>query len=189
MLRMEKKMLYGTTILSVRHNGSVALGGDGQITLENAVIKSNANKVRKIYKGQVLLGFAGSVADAMSLYERLEGKLEKYNGNLVNAAVDLAKDWRSDRVLRRLDAMLAVVNAEHSYLISGNGDVISADDGIIAIGSGGNYALAAARALCRHSTLSASEIVREALKITSEICIYTNDQIIVEELSPARSKI
>lgn len=176
-------MLHGTTILSVRHNGSVALGGDGQITMQDAVVKSNANKIRKIYKGRVLLGFAGSVADAMSLYEKLENKLEKYNGNLVNAAVDLAKEWRSDRILRRLDAMLAVVDSENSYLISGNGDVISADDGIIAIGSGGNYALASARALVRHSNLSAVEIVRESLKIAAEICIYTNSNIIVEELA------
>ena len=176
-------MIRGTTIVSVRHKGSVALGGDGQVTMQDAVIKNNARKIRKIYKGKVLLGFAGSVADAMSLYERLESKLEKYNGNLVNAAVDLAKDWRSDRILRRLDAMLAVADAENSYVISGNGDVISADDGIMAIGSGGNYALASARALIRYSNLSALEIVKESLKIASEICIYTNDQIHVEELN------
>jgi ATP-dependent HslUV protease subunit HslV len=176
-------MLHGTTILSVRHKGIVALGGDGQITLNDSVVKSNANKIRKIYKGKVLLGFAGSAADAMSLYERLEGKLEKYNGNLVNAAVDLAKDWRSDRILRKLDAMLAVVDSENSYIISGTGDVISADDGIIAIGSGGNFALSAARALVRYSSLSALEIVKESLKIASEICVYTNDQIHVEELN------
>ena len=180
-------MFYRTTILSVRHNGSVALGGDGQITLQDTVVKHNASKIRRIYKGKVLLGFSGAVADAMSLYERLEGKLEKYNGNLVNAAVDLAKDWRSDRVLRRLDAMLVVADAENSYLISGTGDVISANDGIVAVGSGGNYALAAARALVEHSSLSASEIVKESLKIASEICIYTNDQIVVEELRPAKS--
>jgi ATP-dependent HslUV protease, peptidase subunit HslV len=176
-------MLHGTTILSVRHKGTVALGGDGQITLNDSVVKSNANKIRKIYKGKVLLGFAGSAADAMSLYEKLEGKLEKYNGNLVNAAVDLAKDWRSDRILRKLDAMLAVVDSENSYIISGTGDVISADDGIIAIGSGGNFALSSARALVRHSSLSAPEIVKESLKIASEICVYTNDQIHVEELN------
>ena len=180
-------MFHGTTILSVRHNGVTALGGDGQVTLQDAVVKHNANKVRRIYKGRALLGFSGAVADAMSLYERLEGKLEKYNGNLINAAVDLAKDWRSDRILRRLDAMLVIVDAENSYIISGNGDVISADDGIIAIGSGGNYALAAARALIKHSSMSASDIVKESLKITSEICIYTNDQIVVEELRPAKS--
>jgi ATP-dependent HslUV protease subunit HslV len=176
-------MLHGTTIVSVRHKGSVALGGDGQVTMQDAIVKNNARKIRRIYKGKVLLGFAGSVADAMSLYERLENKLEKYNGNLVNAAVDLAKDWRSDRILRRLDAMLAVVDVENSYIISGNGDVISADDGIIGIGSGGNYALASARALVRYSTLSAIEIVKESLKIASEICIYTNDQIHVDELN------
>lgn len=180
-------MFHGTTILSVRHNGSVALGGDGQVTLQDAVVKRNANKVRKIYKDKVLLGFSGAVADAMSLYEKLESKLEKYNGNLINATVDLAKDWRSDRVLRRLDAMLVVVDEENSYMVSGNGDVISADDGIIAIGSGGNYALAAARALIQNSSLSASDVVKESLKIASEICVYTNDQIIVEELYPAKS--
>jgi ATP-dependent HslUV protease subunit HslV len=180
-------MFYRTTILSVRHNGSVALGGDGQITLQDTVVKHNANKIRRIYKNKVLLGFSGAVADAMSLYERLEGKLEKYNGNLVNAAVDLAKDWRSDRVLRRLDAMLVVADAENSYLISGTGDVISANDGIVAVGSGGNYALSAARALVKHSSLDASEIVKESLRIASEICIYTNDQIVVEELRPAKS--
>ena len=180
-------MFHGTTILSVRHNGAVALGGDGQVTLQNSVVKRNANKVRRIYKGKVLLGFSGAAADSMSLYERLESKLEKYNGNLVSATVDLAKDWRSDRILRRLDAMLVVANSENSYLLSGTGDVISADDGVIAIGSGGNYALAAARALIQHSSLSASEIVKESLRIASEICIYTNDQIIVEELNPAKS--
>jgi len=179
-------MLRGTTILSVRRNGTVALGGDGQVTLQDSVVKHNANKVRRIYKGRVLLGFAGSVADAMSLYEKLEGKLEKYNGNLINATVDLAKDWRSDRILRRVDAMLVVADADNSYMVSGTGDVISADDGIIAIGSGANYALAAARALSHHSSLSASDIVKEGLKIASEICIYTNDQIVVEELSPAK---
>ncbi len=180
-------MLHGTTILSVRRDGAVALGGDGQITLQDSVVKHNANKVRRIYKGKVLLGFSGAVADAMSLYEKLEGKLEKYNGNLVNATVDLAKDWRSDRVLRRLDAMLVVVDDDNSYMVSGNGDVISADDGIIAIGSGANYALSAARALSQHSSLSASDIVKEALRIASEICIYTNDQIVIEELNPAKS--
>lgn len=180
-------MFHGTTILSVRHNGSVALGADGQVTLGEAIVKSNANKVRKIFKGRVLLGFAGSVADAMSLYEKLESKLEKYNGNLVNAAADLAKDWRSDKILRKLDAMLAVANMENSYIISGNGDVIHADDGIMAIGSGGNYALSAARALVKHSSLSASEIVNESLKIASEICIYTNDLIHVEELNLTKS--
>lgn len=180
-------MLRGTTILSVRRNGTVVIGGDGQVTLQDAVVKHNANKVRTIYNGKVLLGFAGAVADAMSLYEKLEGKLDKYNGNLVNATVDLAKDWRSDRVLRRLDAMLVVVDKDNSYMLSGTGDVISADDGIIAIGSGANYALSAARALLQHSSLSACDIVKEALRITSEICIYTNDQIVIKELSPAKS--
>ncbi len=180
-------MLRGTTILSVRRNGTVALGGDGQVTLQDSVVKHNANKVRRIYKGKVLLGFAGSVADAMSLYEKLEGKLEKYNGNLINATVDLAKDWRSDRVLRRLDAMLVVVDKDNSYMVSGTGDVISADDGILSVGSGANYAMAAARALVRHSSLDASDIVKEALGIASEICIYTNDQIEIVELDPAKS--
>ena len=180
-------MFHGTTILSVRHNGAVALGGDGQVTLQDTVVKHNANKVRTTYKGRVLLGFSGAVADAMSLYEKLEGKLEKYNGNLINATVDLAKDWRSDRVLRRLDAMLVVVDKDNSYIVSGNGDVISADDGVTAVGSGASYAVSAARALVKHSSLSASEIVKEALRITSEICIYTNDQIVIEELDPAKS--
>ena len=180
-------MLHGTTILSVRHNGAVALGGDGQVTLQDAVVKHNANKIRTIYKGAVLLGFAGAVADAMSLYEKLEGKLEKYNGNLINATVDLAKDWRSDRVLRRLDAMLVVADKENSYMVSGNGDVISADDGIVSVGSGANYATAAARALIQHSSLNASDIVKEALRIASEICIYTNDQIVIKELDTVRS--
>ena len=180
-------MFHGTTILSVRHNGAVALGGDGQVTLQDTVVKHNANKVRITYKGRVLLGFSGAVADAMSLYEKLEGKLEKYNGNLINATVDLAKDWRSDRVLRRLDAMLVVADKDNSYIVSGNGDVISADDGVMAVGSGASYAVSAARALVKHSSLSASDIVKEALRITSEICIYTNDQIVIEELDPAKS--
>lgn len=184
----KSNIFHGTTILSVRHKGSVALGGDGQITMQDAIVKSNARKIRKIYKGRVLLGFAGSVADAMALYEKLEAKLEKYNGNLANAAADLAIDWRSDRILRRLDAMLAVSDAENSYIISGNGDVISSEDGIIAIGSGGNYALSAAKALVKHSNLSAVEIVKESLRIASEICIYTNDQIVVEELEIVSGK-
>ncbi|MBM3211288.1 ATP-dependent protease subunit HslV [Candidatus Poribacteria bacterium] len=178
-------MFHGTTILSVRHKGFVAIGGDGQVTFQDSVVKHSANKIRRIYKGKVILGFAGAVADAMSLYERLEGKLEKYSGNLVSAVGDLAKDWRLDRVLRKLDAMLVVVDAENSYLVSGTGDVLSSDDGIIAVGSGSNYALSAARALVRHSSLSASEIVKESLLIASEICIYTNDRIVVEEISPA----
>lgn len=180
-------MFHGTTILSVRHNGAVALGGDGQVTLHDTVVKHNANKIRRIYKGKVLLGFSGAVADAMSLYERLEGKLEKYSGNLSLAVGDLAKDWRLDRILRRLDAMLVVVDAEYSYMVSGTGDVIFSDDGVIAVGSGANYSLAAARALIRHTSLSASDVVKESLKIASEICIYTNDRIIVEELRPAKS--
>ena len=179
-------MFHGTTILSVRRCGAVALGGDGQVSLQDTIVKRDANKVRRIYKGKVLLGFSGAVADAMALYERLESKLEKYNGNLINATVDLAKDWRSDRALRRLDAMLLVVDAENSYMVSGTGDVISSDDGIIAIGTGGNYALSAAKALVQHSSLSASDIVKESLKIASEICVYTNDQIVVEELCPAK---
>ncbi len=179
-------MFHGTTIISVRRDGAVAIGGDGQVSHQDTIIKRDANKVRRIYKGKVLLGFSGAVADAMALYERLESKLEKYNGNLINATVDLAKDWRSDRALRRLDAMLLVVDAENSYMVSGTGDVISSDDGIIAIGTGGNYALSAAKALAQHSSLSASDIVKESLKIASEICVYTNDQIVVEELCPAK---
>lgn len=175
-------MFHGTTILSVRRNNKVAIAGDGQITMGNTVMKRNAKKVRRMYNDKMLAGFAGTTADALTLFEKFEAKLEQYRGNITRAAVELAKDWRTDKVLRRLEALLAVVDAEHSFIISGNGDVIEPEDGIIAIGSGGPYALAAARALFNHTSLSAKEIVQEAMKIAAEICIYTNQEITVEEL-------
>ena len=184
-------MLKSTTILSVRRDDEVAIGGDGQVTLGdgNTIVKHTATKVQKIesakekkVKYQVLVGFAGAGADALAFYKKLEAKLEEFNGNLFKAAVELAKDWRTDKFLRRLDAMLAAADAKHSFLISGSGDVIIPDDGVLAIGSGGPMALAAARALLRHSNLTASEIVEAALHIASDICIYTNKQITVESL-------
>ena len=175
-------MYRGTTILSVRHKGRVALGGDGQVTQETTIMKGKANKVRWMAEEKVLAGFAGAAADAFTLFEKFEGKLEQYNNNLPRAAVELAKEWRTDRILRRLEASLVVVDKECSLLVSGNGDVIEPDDGILSIGSGGPYALAAARALIRHSQLSAKEIVEQSLLITASICIYTNDQIVVEGL-------
>ncbi len=175
-------MFHGTTILSVRRNNKVAIAGDGQITMGNTVMKRNAKKIRRMYNDKMLAGFAGTTADALTLFEKFEAKLEKYRGNVTRAAVELAKDWRTDRVLRRLEALLAVVDAEHSFVISGNGDVIEPEDGIIAIGSGGPYALAAARALLAHTSLNAKEIVQEAMKLAAEICIYTNQEITVDEL-------
>ena len=177
---MEK--MRGTTILSVRHKGRVVMAGDGQVTLEHTIVKHTARKVRKIYNDRVLAGFAGATADAFTLFGKFEEKLEQYNGNLVRAAVELAKDWRTDRLLRRLEALLVVADAEHSLVISGNGDVIEPDDGVTAIGSGGPYAHAAAKALTEFSNLDARAIVEEAMKIAASICIYTNDRIIVEEL-------
>jgi ATP-dependent HslUV protease subunit HslV len=174
--------MHGTTILAVRHRGSVALGGDGQVTVGDMVVKSQAQKVRSLRDGSVLAGFAGSVADALTLFEKFEEKLDRFPGNLPRAAVELAKDWRSDRVLRRLEALLAVVDAKHSFLLSGSGEVIEPDDGIVAIGSGGPMALAAARALCVHSEMGASEIVRHSLEIAGEICIYSNTEIVVLDL-------
>jgi ATP-dependent HslUV protease subunit HslV len=171
-----------TTVLVVRHNGRTAIAGDGQVTLGETVMKGSAVKVRKLYEGRVLAGFAGAAADAFTLFERFEGKLSEYRGNLTRAAVEMAKEWRSDRVLRRLEALLAVADAEHALLVSGTGDVIEPDDGLVAIGSGGAYALAAARALTAHSPLDASAIAREALSIAGEICIYTNTNISVETL-------
>lgn len=173
----------GTTILSVRRGDSVALAGDGQVTLGNTVMKSGASKLRTMLKGQVLAGFAGSTADAFSLFTRFEAKLEEYRGNLDRAAVELARDWRTDKHLRRLEAMLLVCNKERTFLLSGNGDVIEPDDGVIAIGSGGAFALSAARALLRNTELSAEEIVRKAMEIAAEICIYTNNSIRVETLN------
>lgn len=175
-------MFRGTTILGIRHNGKVALGGDGQVTLSNTIIKQQARKVRKMYNNTVLVGFAGTTADALTLFEKFERKLEQYHGNLSRAAVELAKEWRTDKYLRRLEALLAVMDKEHSFIISGSGDVVEPDDGIIAMGSGGPYALAAARALVKYSNLDAPAIVQQALQITASICIYTNEKIIVEEL-------
>lgn len=174
--------IRATTIIGIVHNGEAALGGDGQVTLGNTVMKHNAVKIRKIANGKVLCGFAGASADAFTLVERFEDKLEQYRGNVNRAAVELAKDWRTDKFLRKLEAMLAVVSDGKALIISGNGDVIEPDDQIVAIGSGGMYALAAARALKKYSGLSAKEIVAEALKAASEICIYTNDKINVEVL-------
>jgi len=171
-----------TTIVAVRKGGKVAVAGDGQVTLGNTVLKAKAKKVRKIYKDKVIVGFAGASADAFTLMMRLEEKLEAYGGNLARAAVELARDWRTDRVLRRLEAFLVAADKERSFLISGTGDVIEPDDGLVAIGSGGPYALAAARALLAHTDLGPREIALEALKIASDICIYTNQEILVEEL-------
>ena len=174
--------IRSTTILAVRHRGGVAVAGDGQVTLGNTIIKHQAHKVRRLYKNQVITGFAGSTADAFTLYDRLEQKLEQFNGNLMRASVELAKDWRMDKMLRRLEAMLIAVDKDHSLLLSGTGDVIEADDGILAIGSGGPYAQAAARALTAHSELDAEAIARAALGIAGEICIYTNSAIVVETI-------
>jgi ATP-dependent HslUV protease, peptidase subunit HslV len=175
-------MIRATTVIAVRHGGKVAMAGDGQVSFNNMVLKHGARKVRRIYHDQILAGFAGAAADAFSLFTKFEAKLEEYRGNLPRAAVELAKDWRTDRVLRRLEALLAVADLENSLIVSGTGDVIEPDDGIIGIGSGGGFALSAARALVKHSDLSAREIVAEAMRIASEICIYTNAQITVEEL-------
>jgi len=179
---MAMKAARSTTILSVRKGDSVALGGDGQVTLGNTVMKSNARKVRKLADGKVLAGFAGAAADAFTLFEVFEARLEKHGGQLQRAAVEMAKEWRTDRRLGKLEALLAVADKEHSLIISGTGDVIEPEDGICAIGSGGNFALAAARALVKHSTLDARRIAEEAMKTAADICVYTNDQIVVEEL-------
>ena len=173
---------HGTTIVSVRRGPLVALGGDGQVTLGNIVVKATARKVRKLYRDQVLAGFAGATADAFTLFERFEAKLEKHQGHLTRSAVELAKDWRSDRVLRRLEAMLAVADATSSLIITGNGDVLEPEYGLVAIGSGGPYAQAAARALLAHTELGAAEIVKKSLEIAGELCIYTNQNHTVEVL-------
>ena len=172
----------GTTICSVRLGNQVVMGGDGQVTLGNTVMKANARKVRRLYKDNVIVGFAGATADAFTLFERFEGKLEKYSGHLVRAAVELAKDWRTDRALRRLEALLAIADKDSSLLISGTGDVIEPEHGLIAIGSGGPYAQAAALALIKHSELNAEEITRQALGIAADICIYTNSNLTIETL-------
>ncbi len=179
---MTTDVFKATTILCVRKDGSVAMGGDGQVTVGDTIMKAYANKVRKLGDNKVLAGFAGAAADAFTLFEKFEEKLERYPGNLSKAVVELGKDWRSDRVLRRLEALLAVANTEHSFVVSGSGELIEPDDGILAIGSGGNYALAAARALMEHSELPAEEVVRKSLQIAADICVYTNSNISVLEL-------
>ncbi len=176
-------MFKGTTILCVRRNGKVAIAGDGQVTMGNTVLKHNAKKIRRMFGDKVIAGFSGATADALTLFEKFEGKLESYRGNLTRAAVELAKDWRTDKVLRRLEALLIVADLEHSFIISGTGDVIEPEDGVAAIGSGGPYGQASARALYENTSLSAREIVEQSMKITSDICIYTNKNITIEELS------
>ncbi|MBI4164582.1 MAG: ATP-dependent protease subunit HslV [Acidobacteria bacterium] len=176
---------HGTTILCVRRDGRLAMGGDGQVTMGESVIKQKARKLRRCYNEKVLAGFAGSTADAMSLFDRFEKKLEEYHGNLNRAVVELAKDWRTDRALRHLEALLIVADEKSTFLVSGTGDVIEPDDGIAAIGSGGPFALSAARALARHSQMDARTIVEEAMRIASDICIFTNNQIHIEELPAA----
>lgn len=174
--------IRSTTILCVKRGANVAMGCDGQVTVGTTVMKSNARKLRRVHHDQVLTGFAGATADALTLFEKFEAKLEEYRGNLTRAAVELAKDWRTDRVLRRLEALLAVADYDHALVISGTGDVVEPEDGILAIGSGGPYALAAARALLNHSTLEARAIVEESMRIAGAIDIYTNQQLIIEEL-------
>jgi ATP-dependent HslUV protease subunit HslV len=176
-------MFHGTTILCVRRNGKVAIASDGQVTMGNTVLKHNAKKIRKMYNDKILAGFAGATADAFTLFEKFESKLESYRGNIIRAAVELAKDWRTDRILRRLEALLIVADREHTLILSGTGDVIEPEYGVAAIGSGGPYAQAAARALCENTDLTALEIVKKAMDIASDICIYTNKNIVLEELS------
>lgn len=176
-------MFHATTIVAVKNGKDVAIGGDGQVTFgDRTVFKQTAKKVRRLHQGKVIAGFAGSVADAFALFEKFESKLEEYRGNILRAAVELAKEWRLDRMLRRLEALLIVANSDHLLIISGNGEVIEPDDGIAAIGSGGTYALAAARVLAKHSELTPEEIVRESLNTAADICVYTNHNIIVEKL-------
>jgi ATP-dependent HslUV protease, peptidase subunit HslV len=174
--------IRSTTILSVRRGGRLAVGGDGQVTMGESIVKTKARKIRRLYNDKILAGFAGSTADALSLFSRFEQKLEEYHGNLSRSVVELAKDWRTDRALRHLEALLLVGDDKNSYLVSGNGDVIEPDDGIVAIGSGGPFALSAARALAKHTQMSAREIVKEAMQVAGEICIFTNEQVIIEEL-------
>lgn len=176
-------MLKGTTIIAVRHKGKVAIAGDGQISLENTILKHSAKKVRKVFGGKVLAGFAGSVADAFTLFDRFEKKLEEYRGNLQRAAVELAKEWRTDKFLRRLEALLVVADSSQILVISGSGEVIEPDEEVVGIGSGGAYALAAGKALLKYSNLSAEEIAKESISIASSICVYTNNQISMEVLS------
>ena len=176
------EQFHGTTILSVRRGHQVALGGDGQVTLGHIVVKASARKIRRLYNDKVLAGFAGGTADAFTLFERFEGKLEKHQGHLLRSAVELAKDWRTDRMLRRLEAMLAVADRDHSLIITGNGDVLEPEAGIVAIGSGGAYAQAAAKALMENTALTPAEIVKKALTIAGDLCIYTNQQHLIETL-------
>ncbi len=175
-------MIRGTTIIAVRKDGKVAVAGDGQVTTGSTIMKHSARKVRRLYKDSIIAGFAGATADAFTLFERFEAKLEQHGGNITRSAVELAKDWRTDKALRRLEALMIVADASHSFIISGNGDVIEPDDGIAAIGSGGSFALAAAKSLIKHSDLSASEIAKESLLTAADICIYTNSNIVLEEL-------
>jgi ATP-dependent HslUV protease subunit HslV len=177
-----RKALSSTTILAIRHRGSVVMASDGQVTLGNAIMKHGARKVRRLHDGKVLAGFAGASADAFTLFDRFESKLEQFNGNLVRAAVELAKDWRTDRLLRRLEALLIAADHEGVLVLSGSGDIIEPDEPVIAIGSGGNYALAAARALIKHSNLGARAIAEEAMRIAASICVFTNDRLVIEEL-------
>ncbi len=174
--------IHSTTILGIRYKGKAAMGGDGQVTFENTIMKHKANKVRRLYHDKILAGFAGGVADALTLFERFENKLDEFHGNLERAVIELAKDWRTDKMLRRLEAILGILDKDHSYIVSGSGDIIQPDDGIIALGSGGPYALAAARALVKYSNLSAKEIVEQSIKLTASICLYTNENIVIETL-------
>ena len=178
----EQQLFHGTTILSVRRGARVAMGGDGQVTLGAVVVKASARKVRRMYQDKILAGFAGGTADAFTLFERFEAKLEKHQGNLLRSAVELAKDWRTDRILRRLEAMLAVADRETSLIITGNGDVLEPEQGLVAIGSGGAYAQAAARALLENTEYAPAEIVKRALVIAGDLCIYTNQQHVIESL-------
>jgi ATP-dependent HslUV protease subunit HslV len=177
------EMFHGTTILAVRRDGKVVVAGDGQVSFGQTVLKHTAHKVRKLYHDRVVAGFAGATADAFTLFEKFEAKLEQFHGNLRRAAVELAKDWRTDRLLRRLDALLIVADKEDSLVVSGSGDVVESDDGVIAIGSGGNYALAAARVLIKHTQLDARTIAEEAMRTAADICVYTNNYLTIEELS------
>ncbi len=179
---MTEPVFHGTTILSVRRGKQVALGGDGQVTLGNIVVKATARKIRRLYQDRILAGFAGGTADAFTLFERFEAKLEKHQGNLMRSAVELAKDWRTDRMLRRLEAMLSVADAEHSLVITGNGDVLEPEYGIVAIGSGGAYAQSAARALLENTDLAPADIVKKSLSIAGDLCIYTNQNHLIETL-------
>jgi len=179
---MNEGTVHATTVVSVRHRGRVAMAGDGQVSIGQTIVKATAKKVRRLHGDRVLAGFAGAAADAFTLFERFESKLEQHRGNLARATVELAKDWRSDRVLRRLEALLAVADRDHSFIVSGTGDVIEPDDGLIGIGSGGPFALAAARALVAHSDLDAKSIVTEAMRVAASICVYTNETVTVEEL-------